>query len=112
MLIGHQIGDQLENKVRNVFGVEEPTEADMFFDFNCFDPSDQSVQLLREKIEPITKSHNVLAASLGPKPSALILFKLTELIPEIGLVYIAANDYNIEYSSGIDLTNRTLSKVF
>lgn len=112
MLVGHQVGDQLENKLRNVFGVEEPTDSDMFFDFNCFDTSDESVQVLCEKIDSLSQSHNILAASLGPKPSALILFKLTESRPEVGLVYIAANDYSIEYSSGIDLTNRTLSKVF
>ncbi len=112
MLVGHQTGDQLENKIRNVFGSQEPTDDDIFFDFDCFDPSDESVRNLCQKVDALSEQFNIIAASLGPKPSALALFKLTQIKPEIGLVYIAANDYSSDYSSGIDLKNRTLCKAF
>lgn len=112
MLIGHQIGEQLENNKRNILGIDEPSDSDKYFDFDCFDTSDESIQTLCSQIDSLTEPHNVIAASLGPKPSALTLFKLTELRPEVGLVYIPAGDYNEEYSTGIDTSNRTLVKVF
>jgi hypothetical protein len=112
MLIGHQTGEQLENKKRNVFGTNEPTDGVKYFDFDCFDTSDNSVETLCAQIDSLGESYNVIAASLGPKPSALTLFKLTQLRPEIGLVYIPAGDYSAEYSTGIDIQSRTLANVF
>lgn len=111
MLIGRQIGSQLGNDPRNVSVDLEPHDGVECFDFDAFDISDESVKLLSAKLDQLPEPHNIIAASLGPKPSAATLFKLTELRPEIGLVYIPAGDYNPDYSQGIDLENRTLTEL-
>jgi hypothetical protein len=111
MLIGRQIGDQLGNKHRNTSAECDSTDEKSYFNFDCYDITDNSVKILCEKIDELTEMHNVIAASLGPKPCALTLFKLTQLRPEVGLVYIPAGDYSENYSSGIDLNLRTLTEV-
>lgn len=112
MLVGHQVGEQLGNKIRNTFGADESIDGEVHFDFDCYDTTDEAVENLCAKLDSLKEPHNVIAASLGPKPSALTLFKLTELRPDVGLVYIPAGDYSAEYSNGIDLCNRTLVKLF
>lgn len=111
MLIGHQVGEQLDNNKRNLLSTCEPSEGDVYFEFDCFDTSEKAIKLLCEKIDSLDEPHNVIAASLGPKPSALTLFLLTQVRPEIGLVYIPAGDYSPDYSSGIDVNNRTFAQV-
>ena len=111
MLIGRQIGDQLNNNVRNTHTQQDSTGNRVYFDFDCFDTIENSINLLREKINTLTEPHNIIAASLGPKPSALILFELTQLMPEIGLVYIPAGDYSLHYSWGINFSNRILTEI-
>lgn len=111
MLIGHQIGDQLGNRDRNTAVECVSTDAISYFDFDCYDVTDTSVKTLCRKIDELTEPYNVIAASLGPKPCALTLFLLTQLRPEIGLVYIPAGDYSEDYSSGIDLTHRVLTEI-
>ncbi|MFZ3084281.1 hypothetical protein [Rhodoferax ferrireducens] len=108
MLIGRQTGDQLGNKHRNISVDCDPADEKSYFDFDCYDTSDISVEILCEKLDELKGSYNVIAASLGPKPCAITLFKLTQLRPEIGLVYIPAGDYSENYSTGIELNNRTL----
>ena len=44
---------------------------------------------------------NVVMASLGPKPSALALYRVQRRFPSTGLVYSPAMEYNAEYSKGI-----------
>lgn len=112
MLIGHQVGEQLDNKKRNLLSTCEPSDGDVYFEFDCFDISSKAIAFLCEKIDSLDEPHNVIAASLGPKPSALTLFLLTQIRPEVGLVYIPAGDYSPDYSSGIDVHNRTLAQVF
>jgi hypothetical protein len=108
LLLGHQTGDQLDNNKRNVFSQFTMNEQDEKFNFDCYDTSDKAVSQLCSKFDELHEEYNVIAASLGPKPSAITLFKLTELRPEIGLVYIPAGDYNEFYSYGIDLSNPVL----
>lgn len=109
MLIGRQTGRQLGNEQRNVLA-NTHSEVE-YFDFNCFEINKKALQVLCEKLAKIKDTHNIIAASLGPKPCAVILFQLTQVCPEIGLVYIPAGDYSEDYSSGIDLSQRTLNEV-
>ena len=46
-------------------------------------------------------SHNLLMSSLGPKLTAVTLYRLQRNNEHIGLVYAPANEYNQEYSCGI-----------
>lgn len=108
MLLGGQTGFQLGNNERNASKLLKASEGDVFFDFDCYDTSEASVTLLETKLEPYLENFNVIAASLGPKPSALTLFNLVRRLPEVGLVYIPANDYSEDYSLGLDEINVTL----
>ena len=47
---------------------------------------------------------NLVLASVGPKTSAVSLYKLHRLLPHSSMVYSPCRDYNDEYSSGIGET--------
>lgn len=111
VLVGRQVGLQLGNAERNRpdtrdFGVEIE-----FFEFDCFDQTPYSEQSLIQKLEVLTESYNIVAASLGPKSSAAILFKVTNKLPSVGLVYIPAKEYNSAYSKGADLQHPYLVEI-
>lgn len=112
MLLGVQVGDQLENTKRNVPLQSRNFENAECFDFDSFDVSDNSFEILRNIVAPLLSDYNIIAASLGPKPGALSLFRLTQEFKQIGLVYIPAKEYCREYSSGIDWTNKSFANVF
>lgn len=99
ILIGRQIGEQLDNKQRNVTLSQPHVEE---FEFNCYDTSNDSIEALSKKVEPFFDEYNVIATALGPKPCAITLFLLTQKYPQVGLVYIPAMDYSKRYSTGID----------
>lgn len=107
--VGRQTGNQLDNPSRNTgFNEMFVNQKEVtVFDFDCYDASNEAVQRLLAQL-PIKMwgNYNVIGASLGPKPSAITMFKLTQIHPEMGLVYIPSDEYNPDYSSGIDL-NKT-----
>lgn len=106
-LVGRQTGKQFGNELRNtgfdsVFIRQRQITV---FDFDCYDASDAALEKLLAKIPTtIWRNFNVIGASLGPKPSAVTMFKLSEVHPEMGLVYVPSGEYNRDYSSGIDLS--------
>lgn len=111
VLVGVQTGEQLQNRERNRPEISDFGVNIERFDFDCFDCSAEALQLLLDRINPLTDNYNLIAASLGPKPSALTLFRMTNINANIGLVYIPAKEYNKNYSRGIDLINTTLVKL-
>ncbi len=52
--------------------------------------------IIKEEI----KDNNIIASSLGPKISALGLYRMRLLNPEIALTYAPAHEYNRDYSFG------------
>lgn len=111
MLIGVQSGDQLGNEVRKVSLEIDRRDGLNVFEFDCYDVSSHAVDQLKQKLKELSEPHNVIAASLGPKPSALTLFRLTQELPEVALAYIPAADYSARYSEGVDIVSRTLSEL-
>ncbi len=106
-LVGRQTGKQLENESRNTgFDAAFVHQRQIIiFDFDFYDASDNALNELLLKIpEEVWKDYNVIGASLGPKPSAITMFKLSQVHPEMGLVYVPSGDYNPDYSSGINLS--------
>jgi hypothetical protein len=110
MLIGRQTGEQYDNKERNYFNKHEQIDIE-YFDFDFYDTSNESVILLSEKLNSFEDEYNIVAASLGPKPSALLLFKLIQIKPDIGLLYIPAGDYSQNYSIGIKKRSQKLEVI-
>ena len=73
ILIGRQTGAQFENLTRNVSFNSSIVEE---FPFDCYDISDSSLDILKNKIVPLIEEYNVIASALGPKPCAVTLFDL------------------------------------
>ena len=73
----------------------EPFEYDAFdkhFGFNA----------IQEKCQKhFSEGSNVLLASLGPKPSAISLYKINREHSNSALIYVPAKDFNLKYSKGI-----------
>lgn len=111
MLVGKQIGDQLGNVTRNASNLLEHSTDEIYFDFDCYDTGNLSLSVLEVQLSKLDGEYNIIASSLGPKPSALTLFNLSRKYPDIGLVYIPASDYSETYSIGIDENNIHLSSI-
>lgn len=107
VLLGVQDGKQYDNADRNNAVHKEKFGSNpmvRFFELNAYASPSEIVDSLQQQLHALMESHNILATSLGPKPSAVGLFKLTEKFPDIGLIYTPSLEYNTNYSNGIDLT--------
>ena len=109
--IARQTGASYDNVDRNAPGLSEYTRHANIFEFDSFDLSGKSHQILKQHIEPLLEDYNVLLASLGPKLSSVIAFEITEQIPSVALVYIPSNSYSKEYSKGADLPGRVRKSI-
>lgn len=101
-LLGLQTGDQFENERMNVKKHSDAlmgyTEIE-YFDLDAYG-EDHGFQILHELANKNTKEFNLIASSLGPKPSAVALYNLWHQIPDIGLSYAPSMDVNRGYSEG------------
>lgn len=69
--------------------------------FDNTDVGDANLTRLEDLIRPQIESHNVVAASLGPKMGAILLFKLSERHEQVGLSYVISGQHNLKSTSGI-----------
>jgi hypothetical protein len=108
VIFAYPQGNQFDNNVRNVrnsigkFGYNE--EQISFVEIDSFS-GDHGFKTINESLVEFKDEYNVLMCSLGPKPSAIALFRLNLAIPEFGLVYIPVYSYGDMYSKGINLDN-------
>lgn len=115
VLLGVQHGKQYDNADRNnavhreKFG-SNPTVR--FFEIDAYAPPSELVHTLQSQLHELFKTYNILTTSLGPKPSAVGLFKLTEKFPDVGLIYTPSLEYNAGYSKGIDLDSKCSGKIY
>ena len=65
---------------------------------------DHGFSRLAAAVAPHVNDRNVVMASLGPKLSAVALFRVQKKYPSTGLVYTPSHEYNPEYSVGIGTT--------
>ena len=71
------------------------------FAYDAFD-SNFGFDTIQEKSQKcFAEGKNVLLASLGPKPSAISLYRLNREHPNSALVYVPSKDFNLKYSEGI-----------
>lgn len=52
-------------------------------------------------IKEMKSSTNIVMSSLGPKPSAVALYRICKTHPEVALSYAPSKEFNLNYSSGI-----------
>lgn len=112
--LGIQIGEQYENLKRNAEDQQSKLKPELSkidtFDIDAYS-SDHGVQVITDVVNSLLNTYNVLLTSLGPKPTAVSVFKVASQIPEVGLFYIPAREYNDSYSEGI-LIGNTVEGVF
>lgn len=69
--------------------------------FDNKDVDDENVCRLAQAIEPYRGDHNIVAASLGPKLGAILLFKLSEMYEGVGLSYVTSGRHNLSATRGL-----------
>ena len=79
--------------------LEKELECD-FFEIDAFEVG-HGYSTLRQKLEEPAKEFNVVMTSLGPKLSAVALYRLARAHPEVALAYAPSKYYNIDYSHGL-----------
>ena len=101
VLLAVQTGQQYENNVRNVgpklaggWTESSRTKVDAY-------GADHGYGALRGPVEQLTRNHNVILCSFGPKLSAIALFRLQREFPQCALAYIGCKEYNPKYSDGL-----------
>jgi len=75
--------------------------VDKQFEYNAFDEDFGFNKIYEETRGYFSTGKNVLLASLGPKPSAISLYRLNRKHVNSALIYVPSKDYNLEYSQGI-----------
>ncbi len=66
---------------------------------NCYG-KDCGERILSSVVKKNIKNYNIILTSLGPKLTAIPLFKIHSRFPHVALCYAPSQDMNIEYSSG------------
>lgn len=109
IFFGLQQGSQFENIARNHATHQQLKEtlsqeykgafAPDFFDIDAYS-TDHGYAILREKLKQLLESHNIIVSSLGPKLSAIAIYRVYSEFPEIALSYVPAK-YSPTYSQGI-----------
>jgi hypothetical protein len=103
ILLGVQSGSQFENVSKNVerhsreFG-KDPIVS--LFEVDAYS-RDQGLGVITAKINEHIASSNLVMASLGPKPSAVALYRIHKEYPQTGLAYAPSKEFNPNYSSGL-----------
>ena len=102
VLLAAQRGVQFNNDERNVGRsfVADGVSIDRL-EIDAYS-QDHGYGALRKRVELLTKNHNVILCSFGPKLSAIALYRIQREFPQTALAYIGCKEYNSNYSSGIE----------
>ena len=71
-----------------------------FFELDAYG-EDRGLGVIEEEVARLGKSWNVIMSSLGPKLTAISLYRLQRGNPELGLVYAPSTQFSETYSYGI-----------
>lgn len=103
LMVGLQHGTQFQNEERNLKRAERLGQLIRnirTFEIDAYS-TDHGFSAIVEQIKPLVAQYNIIAASLGPKTSAIAMFRVIAEFPEIALAYAPSRQFNLEYSSGI-----------
>lgn len=104
-LLGVQTGEQFNNQTMNIAKYQhylrEPGVE--IFSLNAY-TSNHGFDSIEAQLRPYLDQHNIIMSSLGPKLSAIALYQLHKKYPQTALAYAPSNEFNLEYSFGIDKT--------
>lgn len=102
-VLGIQTGHQFDNENRNdkQKHIAECKGVTSFKEFSIDAYSDDhGLSILMKEIEKL-KKYNIIISSLGPKLTAIALYKLYIKYPYIAISYVPSKHYNKEYSKGL-----------
>lgn len=102
-LLGIQTGSQFYNERLNAEKHKEEfskKEDIKMFDVDSYS-EDHGYKQIKSMIQNHTEDSNMLMSSLGPKISAVSLYKVHKSFPNTGLTYAPSREYNIDYSKGL-----------
>lgn len=103
LMVGVQKGGRFERSkdvmrdARQEFGKTAGWEV---FGLDAFS-DDFGESKIVDRLETVSKTHNVMLASMGVKLTALSLYKIQQRDDSMGLVYAPAGEYSESYSKGI-----------
>lgn len=106
LLIGIQSSSSFKRNDEVMAGYYEKEEKyKKEYDCSIFEldayADDRGMAAIQEVLRPLGTSYNILTSSLGPKLTAISLYKIKMQDEKVGLVYAPANQFNPNYSSGI-----------
>lgn len=103
IMIGAQVESRFRPNNKTVGDYRETLKKEYdceIFELDAY-AEDRGMKAIQEALNRLDSSYNVIMSSLGPKLTAVTLFKLQRQNPPIGLVYTPSNQFNEAYSSGI-----------
>ncbi len=102
VLMGIQEGTQFNNQSLNADRVKERFQT--YRDFTIFPvdayKKDYGFTEIEKAMAPHIKESNIILNSLGPKLSAVALYKIHEKYEHTSLAYTPSGQYNLKYSVG------------
>lgn len=103
ILIAIREGKEFSNDIRNRYACESLLSQISNIDFVEIDGYDINKDeiFLSSKLEKLCNDYNVVVTSLGPKTSALTIFRLHAAYPQSCLIYTPSLEYNKTYSTGL-----------
>lgn len=102
-LIAIQSGDQFRNQSENVNRHKVAIRASAqisYFEVDAYSP-DHGLAAMDKATVEVRQKYNVVLASLGPKLSAVALYRLQQEYPNLALAYAPSRQFNPGYSTGI-----------
>ena len=103
ILIGLQVGEQFGNQQKNIARHRQTlanSPQTKYFDVNAYG-LDHGLAAIDAATVVEREKYNIVAASLGPKLSAIALFELRRKYTNLALAYAPSRQFNASYSSGI-----------
>jgi len=70
------------------------------FPIDAYD-AEHGYSAVEQQLEGVVEENNVIIGSLGPKLTAVSLYRIRQKWPQISLVYAPAKEFNRDYSHGI-----------
>jgi cobalamin biosynthesis Co2+ chelatase CbiK len=108
-----QTGDQYQNNILNAKQYKESFESFLHIEIlpiNAYS-EDYGQADLEKLVVKERENSNIVIASLGPKPSAIAVYRLNKKYPDIGLIYVPVARYNETYSSGLSKNNPIFEQI-
>ena len=84
-------------RLRERFDRDDSTKL---FELDAFAP-DHGQLVIESQMKEFLESHNIIMSSLGPKLSAVSLYRIYRKHTEIGLAYAPSCEFNRSYSKGM-----------